>query len=233
MTATGRRETRSTASPETPGDLGSHAGLMDAVYSHTRHIYDATRKYYLVCRDRMIRSLDLAPGGSVCEIGCGTGRNLIQTARRYPNTHLFGIDASRQMLKTAEANAGKTPYDIRFAHGFAETVNLSAFECAPSAGFDVVMFPYSLSMIPDWQGALANAGTLLADGGRLHVVDFGTMDRWPAFARRPFQAFLAQFHVEPRTNVSDALAAQPGLTSVSEVQLMGGYAQLHEAKRIA
>ena len=32
-----------------------HAALMDTVYRGQRHIYDATRKYFLFGRDRLIR----------------------------------------------------------------------------------------------------------------------------------------------------------------------------------
>ena len=35
-----------------------HGGLMDAIYRRQRHIYDATRKYFLLGRDRLIADLD-------------------------------------------------------------------------------------------------------------------------------------------------------------------------------
>ena len=65
-----------------------HADLMDGIYRHQRHIYDATRKFYLLGRDEMIEGLAVPSGGSVLEIGCGTGRNLIAAARRYPGLWL-------------------------------------------------------------------------------------------------------------------------------------------------
>ncbi|TIV74063.1 MAG: SAM-dependent methyltransferase, partial [Mesorhizobium sp.] len=37
----------------------SHAELMDGVYRWQRHIYDLTRKYYLLGRDRLIDGLDV------------------------------------------------------------------------------------------------------------------------------------------------------------------------------
>ena len=78
-----------------------HAGLMDRVYRHQRHVYDASRKYYLVGRDEMLAGLNAPAAGSVLEIGCGTGRNLVKAANLYPNAKLFGIDISREMLETA------------------------------------------------------------------------------------------------------------------------------------
>ena len=62
-----------------------HAARMDRIYAGQRHIYDLTRKYYLFGRDRMIDRLDLQPGATVLEVGCGTGRNLIRAARAWPD----------------------------------------------------------------------------------------------------------------------------------------------------
>ena len=36
-----------------------HSVLMDDVYRYQRHIYDASRKFYLLGRDRLIDALDL------------------------------------------------------------------------------------------------------------------------------------------------------------------------------
>ena len=41
---------------------GSHAALMDGVYRWQRHVYDVTRKYYLLGRDRMIAGLGVPAG---------------------------------------------------------------------------------------------------------------------------------------------------------------------------
>jgi S-adenosylmethionine-diacylgycerolhomoserine-N-methlytransferase len=60
------------------------ADLMNRIYRHQRHVYDFTRKYYLLGRDRVIAGIDAHDGARVLEIGCGTGRNLIMAARKYP-----------------------------------------------------------------------------------------------------------------------------------------------------
>ena len=79
---------------------------MDGVYRYQRHIYDLTRKYYLLGRDRMLRGLDVPPEGTVLELGCGTGRNIVLAARRYPAARFFGLDISAAMLETAAAQPG-------------------------------------------------------------------------------------------------------------------------------
>ena len=80
---------------------------MDAIYRSQRHFYDLTRKYYLLGRDALIEGLAPPSGGSVLEAGCGTGRNLIVAARRWPDAHYYGVDISEAMLETARANVAK------------------------------------------------------------------------------------------------------------------------------
>ena len=76
---------------------------MDAMYRWTRYVYDFTRKYYLLGRDRLMDEMELQPGDRVLEIGCGTARNLIRLARQRRDVRCFGLDASNEMLATAAA----------------------------------------------------------------------------------------------------------------------------------
>lgn len=71
--------------------------------------------------------------------------------------------------------------------------------------FDRIFMSYTLSMIPDWQAALAQAVCNLAPGGSLHVVDFGQQERLPRWCRTLLQAWLARFHVSPRKELDMAL----------------------------
>src|ERR1700692_2159993 len=76
---------------------------MNRMYRRQRHIYDGTRRYYLLGRDQMISGLRPDAGASVLEIGCGTGRNLVLAARLCPDARFFGIDVSTEMLTSAIA----------------------------------------------------------------------------------------------------------------------------------
>ena len=127
---------------------------MDAIYRTQRHIYDLTRKYYLLGRDALIDGLAPPAGGSVLEIGCGTGRNLICAARRWPDARFYGIDISEAMLETARANVAKAGL-VRPDHlcaGRRDRVSMPG--AVRRHGFDRVFQSYTLSMIPDWHGAL-------------------------------------------------------------------------------
>src|SRR5215813_4815856 len=101
---------------------------MDRMYRHQRHVYDLSRKYYLLGRDRMIARLAPAPGQSVLEIGCGTGRNLIAAARCYPRACFHGLDVSAAMLATARRSLARAGLSarIRLAQADATAVDAAA-----------------------------------------------------------------------------------------------------------
>src|ERR1700744_1456069 len=159
--------------------LAEATGRMNRMYRLQRHIYDGTRRYYLLGRDQMIAGLLPPAGSSVLEIGCGTGRNLVLAAKRYPDAHFFGVDVSTEMLTSALTAISRhgLASRIRVAHGDATNFDPQFSFGIPS--FDRVTISYSLSMIPDWEAVLDAAIGHLNPGGQLHVVDFGGQERLP------------------------------------------------------
>ena len=185
---------------------GGHAGRMDRIYGGQRHIYDLTRKYYLFGRDRLIRQLDLGKGGTLLEIGCGTGRNLIQAARHWPEARCYGIDISEAMLTTARAKVAAAGLGDRITLAQGDAADFDARALFGVATFDRVMLSYTLSMIPPWQAALAQAMTVTDPAGRLAVVDFGEQSGWPAAWRTAFLGWLRHFEVTPRADLASEVA---------------------------
>ena len=183
------------------------AGLMDAIYRHQRHIYDITRHYYLLGRDQMIDRLNVPTSGSVLEIGCGTARNLIATARKYPDAKLYGIDISAEMLKSAETNIRRAGLADRISIAQADAASFDGQALFGSNGFDRIFFSYSLSMIPPWQQALNTAVRNLTPDGALHYVDFSNQQSLPDWFGRMLRAWLSKFHVMPRRELGNELAA--------------------------
>ncbi|WP_138469481.1 class I SAM-dependent methyltransferase [Poseidonocella sp. HB161398] len=183
-----------------------HGALMDRVYRHQAAIYDLTRKYYLLGRDRLIEDLDLPEGGSVLEIACGTGRNLIRIGRRYPAAGLWGVDISAEMLRQAEKNSQRAGMSGRIAFARADACSFDPAETLGKGQFDRIVFSYCLSMIPDWQGALAHAVPMLAPGGRIHMVDFGLQSGLPGWFGKGMVFWLSKFHVAPREGMEEAFA---------------------------
>ena len=199
------------------------AALMDGMYRYQRHIYDLTRKYYLLGRDQTIRNLNVPAGGTLLEVGCGTGRNLALAHKYYPKARLYGLDISQEMLisarKTFQTKA--TLPDFRVADATAFTPREFGV-----SGFDRILISYALSMIPDWECAVDSAMAALTPGGQLHIVDFGQQEGLPAWFGHFLKAWLQKFHVSPRVDLRQVLEAQ---ASENQARLTfetigGGYA---------
>jgi S-adenosylmethionine-diacylgycerolhomoserine-N-methlytransferase len=185
---------------------------MDAIYRTQRHIYDATRKYFLLGRDRMLEGLKPPRDGSILEIGCGTGRNLILAARLHKSARLFGFDISPAMLETAAGSIARSGLAGRIRIAQADATQFSGEQLFGQAHFDRVFISYALSMIPPWREALAQAFRAVAPGGSLHIVDFGEQSELPGWFRRGLRAWLAKFSVEPRQGLEAELKRLADMT---------------------
>lgn len=182
------------------------AGLMDRMYRRQRHIYDASRKFYLLGRDQLIAELDPPPAGSILEIGCGTGRNLIKLARTYPDTQCYGLDVSAEMLATAGRSVARSGLSERIHLAQADAACFDAAALFGRDGFDRIVISYALSMIPPWRGVIAQALRTLTATGSLHIVDFGDQRGLPASFRVLLHRWLTLFHVTPRHDLPEAIA---------------------------
>jgi SAM-dependent methyltransferase len=108
----------------------------------------------------------VASGGPVCEVGCGTGRVLLPTARA--GVAITGIDLSRRMLAVCRARLAVEPDAVR------ERVSLVE---ADMRGFDVgrrfalVTLPFRpfqhLITVDDQLACLRTLRRHCVDGGRL------------------------------------------------------------------
>jgi len=204
----------------------AHGAMMDRVYRHQRHIYNLSRRYFLFGRDRLIASLKPPPGGHVLEVGCGTARNLILTARLYPDAVCYGVDVSRRMLETARVSVERAGLAERIFLGEGDAADFDPERLFGRTVFDRIFFSYSLSMIPPWPGALDRGASLLAPGGRLHVVDFGQQERLPRWFRGILFGWLDRFHVAPRAELEQALSelAKRRGADLTFTRLYRGYA---------
>lgn len=212
-----------------------HALLMDRIYRYQRRfgIYDATRKYYLLGRDPMIAGLNPPAGGTVLEIGCGTGRNLVQAARRYEGVEFHGIDISQEMLAAAGNAVSAAGLRGRVRLACADAASFDPQTVFARDDYDRVFISYAVSMIPQWKSVVVQAARRLAPGGELHIADFGDMAGLPSWARTAMSAWLRWHHVTPRHDlfeVAASVAAQLGGTS-EEKRLQRGFSAISILRR--
>jgi S-adenosylmethionine-diacylgycerolhomoserine-N-methlytransferase len=209
---------------------------MDRMYRLQRYFYDATRKYYLLGRDRLLREMQLQPGDRVLEIGCGTARNLIVLARKRPDVACYGLDASNEMLATAAAKVKARGLESRIVLRtcYAEQLDY-ARTFGLDAPFDAAFFSYSLSMIPTWPEAIAAALANLKPHATLYVVDFWDQGDWPRWFRALLRTWLDLFHVVHRPELLDHLRelAACGVGQLTIEPVAGRYAYLATFRKLS
>lgn len=151
---------------------GSHAQRLQAFYGPQAPHYDAFRERLLQGRQDLIERLRLGPGSLVVELGGGTGQNLLFFGARLEQLERIElVDLCPALLDEARK---------RFASEHrVRLVEADACSYRPERPVDCVYLSYSLTMIPDWRGAIDNALSILRPGGTLGVVDFYVSERRP------------------------------------------------------
>lgn len=202
---------------------------MNRMYRFTRHIYDFSRKYYLLGRDSLIASLGVSEGDHICEVGCGTARNLIMMSEQYPDAHFYGIDASDEMLKTARASLEKHNLSkhVQLAQAYSQNFSPRGLFIL-SERVNKIVFSYALSIIPPWRESIDHALEVLPEGGAMHIVDFGGQDGLPKFFRAFLFWWLSLFHVYHKPEILEYLVSleKEGKGVLRIQHLLKGYAYL-------
>ncbi len=180
---------------------------MDRMYRWTRHVYDASRKYYLLGRDVLIRNLKACDGEHICEVGCGTARNLVKLARYYPRVSFYGLDASDEMLKTARHSLGRAHLKdtVKLAQAYAQNFDPDSLFGLGERSLDKIIFSYALSIIPPWRESIDHALALLPPGGEIHIIDFGGQEGLPKWFRKLLFRWLSLFHVHHKPEIFEYL----------------------------
>jgi len=111
-------------------------------------------------------SLDIPPGGTVVELGCGPASvvpSLLKTIDE--STKIIGIDFSSQMIDIAnrkkEINGWK---NVEFAC-------MDMYDFSPEQKVDAVVFCLALTAMPDYKKAIEKAISILKPGGQLIIID--------------------------------------------------------------
>ena len=144
---------------------GSAAERLQAFYAPQASRYDYFRARLLHGRDELIDRLSTPVGGTVVELGGGTGSNIDRFGRRMQKLQRYTlVDLCPALLEQARSRAR--------VHRNVELVEGDVTRYRPAEPVDCVFFSYSLTMIDDWRAALFNALAMLKPGGALGVVDF-------------------------------------------------------------
>jgi ArsR family transcriptional regulator len=190
------------------GVLSERAGQAAAYFAENASRWDEIRSLYVsegAVEAAILDAAGTGPFGRLIDLGTGTGRMLTLLGGRARSA--VGLDLSRQMLNIARSNvaeAGLKACEVR--HGDMLKVDF------PDGVADLVVAHQVLHYLGDPGSAVAEAGRLVAPGGRLIIVDFAPHDL----------EFLRAEHAHRRLGFQDAeierwatAAALPNLTQTT------------------
>jgi S-adenosylmethionine-diacylgycerolhomoserine-N-methlytransferase len=152
---------------------------LEGYYRLHARIYDATRWSFLFGRTAILReAAAVARPARILEVGCGTGKNLVNLCRLFPEAEVTGVDLSATMLAVARRKTAPLGPRVRLLHSaYGPTFQ-------NDRAWDLILFSYALSMFnPGFGEAIATAHRDLAPGGHIAVVDFhdtrlSLFERW-------------------------------------------------------
>ncbi len=157
-----------------------------------RHFYSFWRKINFPRQHaRMLRdavnTLELEVSSQVLELACGPGDTLKLLAEKIgPAGLILCTDVSTEMLKLARDQARRFPDEnIQFKQLDASRVNFDK-------EFDAVICMLGLSVIPDYEQAIAGAYRALKHGGKIAVIDAQLYKSFPLYFLNFFVRILHQ-----------------------------------------
>jgi SAM-dependent methyltransferase len=113
-------------------------------------------------QDWLLSFIELPPGGTVVDLGCGNGTDLLALAARTadPDARFIGIDAAESAVHTAAERAAGDPR-IQFVHHRLEDGRVPLAD----GGVDAVFSHNLLECVGDRTAFAAEVGRILRPGG--------------------------------------------------------------------
>ncbi|HEX8709602.1 MAG TPA: class I SAM-dependent methyltransferase [Pyrinomonadaceae bacterium] len=166
-------------------------------------------------RAKVVSRLELKPGNSVLEVGCGTGRNLTPLVQAVgAGGTVYGLDLSDGMLAEArELSARKGWSNVTL-------IRADAAEYVLPEPVDGVIFSLSYAVIPAHREALRQAWEQLRPGGRLVIMDARLPAGLVGKLLRPFVVWTSRLTVlgNPDVRPWDELRELTGEADYEELQ---------------
>lgn len=161
-------------------EIGTQQDGVRQVYKKRAKRYDLSANlYYLVgfreyaYRKQAVEQLNLQPGDTVVEIGCGTGLNFAYLQETIgPDGKIIGVDLTGEMLEKARQRCQ--------ANGWrnVKLVEQDAASFRFPQEVDGVISTFALTLVPEYHTVISNAATALKPGKRMALLDL-QLPMWP------------------------------------------------------
>ncbi len=201
-------------------------------------------------RNRAIKALQLKPHEKVLDLATGTADLALQMAMKHQGTHIFGLDPSRQMLKTAQRKVVSQQGKMAPQQGSVFLLKGDAQALPfPDAIFDAATMAFGIRNVPDRLLALQEVRRVLKKNGRAVILElsepppglFRTLARFYMRNIIPFlggllstsqeyQYLQKSIHHFPPPQEFSALIKQAGFQEVQIIPLTFGVCNLYWIK---
>ncbi|WP_458206980.1 class I SAM-dependent methyltransferase [Haladaptatus sp. NG-SE-30] len=128
-------------------------------------------------RERAVAILDLAPGDTAVEMGCGTGANIPHLREQVgPEGQVIGVDFTRGMLEQARDRVEREGWEN------VHLVQADAATFEPNEAVDGVLATFVIGMLDDPYTTVGHWTDWIRPGGHLALLDAGQSTHpfsWP------------------------------------------------------
>lgn len=204
------------------------------LYRRRARRYDFTAQlYYLVgfrewaYREEAVAALGLSQGGTVVEIGCGTGLNftLLQQAVGLRGK-IIGVDLTDSMLSVARERVRQNGWSN------VELVQTDAATFEFPTPVNGIISTFAITLIPEYESVIQRGADALAPGAHLVILDFKLPANWLSrlapllvLTMRPFGVSIDLVGRHPWE------AMMRHLSNVSMTERYGGIAYIARGER--
>jgi ubiquinone/menaquinone biosynthesis C-methylase UbiE len=151
----------------------SDTELTHTFYGRCAQVYDlvATAPGVRSWRERAAETLDLSPGDTVVEMGCGTGANFPHLRERVgASGQVVGVDLVGAMFDQARRRIDRA--------GWANVHAVQADATEPPVdSADAVLSTFLVGMLPSPDEAVRTWATIVESGGRITLLNAGRSER--------------------------------------------------------
>ncbi|MCK9239575.1 ubiquinone/menaquinone biosynthesis methyltransferase [Desulfocurvus sp.] len=230
----------------------AHAGRVRSMFGRIAGRYDFLNHFLslgldIVWRRRMVRTVRPLTTGRFLDLAAGTLDVALELRRQHPGCTVLALDFALPMLRRGAAKLGAHRHAVQPVQADARALPL------PDGCVDAVTIAFGIRNILPRQDAHAEALRVLAPGGRLCILEFGTasrpiwkglynfyLDRLLPLAGRVVSGDAAAYRYladtirafPPAEGLADELRAA-GFVNVAHTPLSGGIVTIHVAEKPA
>jgi Methylase involved in ubiquinone/menaquinone biosynthesis len=177
-------------------------------------LYDIITKFLGMAeaREPLLNQAGLSAGQRVLDIGCGTGRLVVDLKRKYPDIEVVGLDPDLKALSRARRHAERAAVSVDFEQGFSDALAYA------SDSFDGVFSSFMFHHLPsdEKEKTVREIRRVLKGGGWFSLLDFEAAED----GKHRALSHLLQSHAHLKDNSEGRIV---------EMLTQAGFADVHKS----